>query len=162
MATTQQKTTQHTAYTASPRVLNRRPGMVFFQEFDHVQDAAGDDGSSVLVYPIEAGTRLYLHVSTIRFSAFGASRVMKLGWQAYTDPDGTAVLADDDGIFAGLDVSAAGNKRMIEAPTLGAGMDANGTRLFQGSAVLIATVTGGTWPDDAAISGLLALAPGGP
>ena len=162
MATTAQNTTQYANTIASPKVLNPRPGMVFFQSFDHTQSGAGDDGSTVTVFQIEAGSRLYTHLSTIKFSAFGASRVLKFGWLAYTDPDGTAVSADDDGLFAALDVSSAGYKRMIEAPTVGAGLDANGTRLFKSTATLVLTCTGGTWPASAAISGLLALAPGGP
>lgn len=162
MATTQQHSTEYANIVASPPVMNARPGMIFFQPFRHAQSGAGDDGSTLHIWRIEAGSRLYLHQSTIRFSAFGASRVMKVGWTAYTDPDGTAVAADDDGLFAALDVSAAGNKRWIEAPTVGAGVDTNGTRLFKQTANIVATVTGGTWPDAAAVSGFLAIAPGGP
>ncbi len=50
-----------------------------------------------------------LAMSKFRFSAFGASATIDIGWQNYTEVDGDAVTEDPDGIKNDLDVSSAGS-----------------------------------------------------
>lgn len=161
MATTQQKTDIKTNQDATtPPVRNSRAGYVYYQPFSHTQSGAGDDGSDVTIWTIPAGCRIIPHLSTLRFSAFGAARVMQIGHKAYTDSDGATIAANLNAFVSAIDVSAAGFKHWIEG-TLGDGMDANHTRLFKRPADLIVTVTGGTWPDLATIVGLIAYMPVG-
>ena len=64
------------------------------------------------------------------------SATLDLGWDAYTNTDGTAVTADPDGLVNGLNVDTVGYQ------TFGAGTAATGgTYLFesQGGVVLRAT-----------------------
>lgn len=162
MAVTNEKSDIFTNLSGTPPKLSPRPGMVVFQPWIHTQGAAaGDANSTIEVWRIPSGARLYLHLSTIRNSAYGAARVLKFGWRAYANPDGSAVAADDDGLFAALDVAAAGFRHMVEAPTLGAGLDSLDSRIFENSADLFLTVTGGTIPIGAVTRGVLAYAPAG-
>lgn len=161
MAVTTQNTSEYANIVASPPVMNGRPAMPYKKRFHHTQVAAGDDGSSVTIARIQAGERLDLLSSRMKYPAFGASRVLKLGWSAHTDPDGTAHVADDDALFSGMDVAAAGVKCLLES-TAGVGVEADGTHLFKATCNLILTCTGGTWPDTSAIIGYLELSPGGP
>jgi hypothetical protein len=161
MATTAQKTDLYTNLTALPPVMNVRPGVIQFLPWSHTQAGAGDANSTVHVWRIQAGMRLYLMQSPIVVSAFGAARVLQFGWEAYVDDQGTTVVADPDGLFAALDVATAVMRFMGEAPTKGVGLDAVWSRLFRGPANLVLTVTGGTWPDLATTAGMLAVSSGG-
>jgi hypothetical protein len=83
-------------------------GKLRFYEFN-VTTAAGSDGDTIALIKLPSGKkRVVLPMSRIAFSAFGAARTMDLGWEAYTDQDGTAVAADPNGLDDGIDVSSAG------------------------------------------------------
>lgn len=92
-------------------------------------------GMIVEMMKIPRGTILQ-HGSWLYASALGADRTVKVGWLAYKEPDGTAVEADDDGLLAAADAATGLDhvKLAITEPML-----------FKGDAVLIATVSGGTF-----------------
>lgn len=72
--------------------------------------AAGDANSTIALVVIPPGKFTLLgDLSRVRHSAFGTGRTMDIGWDAYTNQDGTAVAADEDGIHSAADVSAAGS-----------------------------------------------------
>lgn len=70
---------------------------------------AGDENSTVALCKIPAGRfTLIGDLCRVRHSAFGTGRTMDIGWDAYTNQDGTPVTADEDGLHSAADVSAAG------------------------------------------------------
>ena len=140
MAVTTQKSTEYTNATANPVVQNAvhdYHGRVRIAYFTHDQDGAGDATSSVALCALPAGkVRVLLASSSAYVNWTTGSATLDLGWDAYTNTDGTAVSADPDGLVNGLDVDTAGYQ------TFGAGTAATGgTYLFesQGGVVLRAT-----------------------
>jgi hypothetical protein len=95
--------------------------------------------------------RVHLAHSRVAHSAFGASRTLDLGWEAYTGDDGVAVAADPNGLDDGVDVSSAGNY----APVGTIGGDE--TKLFesQEGVVIAAQTNDATIPAAATIAGVL-------
>lgn len=123
--------------------------MVF--PFNLVQVTAGDDGSSRSLCFIPPGMyRFYRHLSSIFFSAFGAARVLDLGWLAYTDKDGTAVSVSANGLNNDIDVSAAGTAYIGLAIAVG-------FKDFESrdGVTITYTVAGGTIPAAATLHGCL-------
>jgi len=108
----------------------------------------GDASSTIDFFDLPTGrTRIILPEIKVRTSAFGASRVLKLGHRAYqkVSTPYTNEAEDDDAFFSALDISAGGNL----APTVG-GLWFD---IFAETPVTIfGTVTGGTVPDAATIS----------
>ena len=140
MAVTTQKSTEYTNATSSPVVQNAvhdYHGRVRIAYFTHDQDGAGDATSSVALCALPAGkVRVLLASSSAYVNWTTGSATLDLGWDAYTNTDGTAVSADPDGLVNGLNVDTAGYQ------TFGAGTAATGgTYLFesQGGVVLRAT-----------------------
>ena len=140
MAVTTQKSTEYTNATSSPVVQNAvhdYHGRVRIAYFTHDQDGAGDATSSVALCALPAGkVRVLLASSSAYVNWTTGSATLDLGWDAYTNTDGTAVPADPDGLVNGLNVDTAGYQ------TFGAGTAATGgTYLFesQGGVVLRAT-----------------------
>lgn len=95
--------------------------------FTHDQDGAGDATSSVALCKLPAGkVRLLASGSKAYVNWTTASATLDLGWDAYTDMDGAAVVADPNGIDDGVDVDAAGYQ------TFGAALTATGgTKVFE-------------------------------
>jgi len=72
--------------------------------------ASGDANSTIDLVVVPPGKFVMLgDLCRIRHSAFGTGRTMDVGWAAYTNEDGTAVTADEDGIHSAADVAAAGS-----------------------------------------------------
>jgi hypothetical protein len=161
MAVTNQFSDNYANMIAVPPILNVRPYMVQYVPLTHTQVGAGDATSTVTIYRIQAGSRIVLPLSFMKWSALGASTLLQFGWQAYTEAGGAAVVADPDGLFAGLNTAAAGGTQLSLAPTMGAGLDAHLSRAFKGTANLVFTITGAVWPAAAVISLVLAIAPAG-
>lgn len=136
MPVTNQETTEFAGiYTTKPPVLVSTTswhGRLRMAYFVHDQIGTGDAGSSVALIKLPAGTvRLILPLSYIYVNWTTASATLDLGWDAYTDLNGTAVLADPDGLVDGLDVETADVFGAEELTTL-AGLAATAwTRLFQ-------------------------------
>ena len=140
MAVTTQKSTEYTNATANPVVQNAvhdYHGRVRIAYFTCDQDGAGDATSSVALCALPAGkVRVLLASSSAYVNWTTGSATLDLGWDAYTNTDGTAVTADPDGLVNGLNVDTVGYQ------TFGAGTTATGgTHLFesQGGVVLRAT-----------------------
>ena len=123
-----------------------RSGHLKMRRFAFAQGAAAGDANSTqaLIY-IPRGLRYVVSFEVV-WSAFGASRVLDLGYAAYTKTDGTAVAAAAAGIKDDLDVSAAGTARYFlntEFSSTGKGI------------LITGLVAGGTIPANATISGCL-------
>ncbi len=110
MAVVNSKSTQVTNQDAglmSPAYSGK--GQTFSLFFDALP-TAGDANSTVAIAYLPPGKYRYLgHESRIYHSAFGTARTLDVGWDAYTNEDGTAVVADEDGIHSAADVSVAGS-----------------------------------------------------
>ncbi len=156
MAITTDKSTQLTNTDATPSVAldpSSNHGRKRYAYFDFTKSGAGDAGSTCETVRLPAGkVRLFLLESLLNTSALGASRTMDTGWQAYTDQNGDAVVADPNGLDDGVDVSSAA----VFAPTGTIGGDE--TKLFQSiSGVTIEVqVNDGTWDDAETLSGYFA------
>ena len=143
MAVTTQKSTEYTNATSTPVVQNAvhdYHGRVRIAFFTHDQDGAGDAGSSVALCSLPAGkVRVLLASSSAYVNWTTGSATLDLGWDAYTNTDGTSVAADVDGLVDGLNVEAAGYQN-FGANTTATG----GTYLFesQGGVVIRATSPG--------------------
>jgi len=115
--------------------------------------SAGDAGSLAYLVKLPAGkVRLILPLSRLGYSAMGTGRTMDLGWLAYTDDDGDAVVADPNGLDDGVSVATAGS--VNPGGTVGGGE----TYLFesQGGVTLTAQINDGTIPAAATIKGYFA------
>ena len=143
MAVTTQKSTEYTNATSTPVVQNAvhdYHGRVRIAYFTHDQDGAGDAGSSVALCSLPAGkVRVLLSSSNAYCNWTTGGATLDLGWDAYTNTDGTSVAADVDGLVDGLNVEAAGYQN-FGANTTATG----GTYLFesQGGVVIRATSPG--------------------
>ena len=112
MAVTTQKSTEYTNATATPVTMNEANvyhGRVRIAYFTHDQDGAGDATSSVALCSLPAGkVKVLLSSSNAYVNWTTGSATIDLGWDAYTDIDGSAVAADADGLLNGLSVETAG------------------------------------------------------
>jgi hypothetical protein len=156
MAVTTEKSTQVTNSDAEPHVENpvhQYGGRLRIYQFNFTQGvAAGDANSIAKLLDLPGPCTVLLDLSYVHVSAFGAARTLDIGWDAYTDVDGTARVAAEDGLASALDVSA--------AATINIGADraiTTGLKRFEGKARIAAKVEGGTIPAGATIDGWLAL-----
>lgn len=121
--------------------------------FDFTQSGAGDANSTAILAKLPAGRlRILREASVISSSAFGASRTLDVGYQAFTAKDGTETAADADALVDGVSVANAATNAMDAA----AGADPT---LFVNSrtgVTIEATVLGGTIPDGATLKGYIA------
>lgn len=155
MAVTTEYSAEYTNMTAKPPVLADAAvsyGKLRLLQFTFTQGAAaGDAGSSAALVKLPAGkVALIGALSRIECSAFGAARTLDIGWDAYKDKNGTAVVADDNGLTDNLDVSAAAAADLTQLAVLGGGI-----KVFESlnGVVLRATVAGGTIPIAATLKG---------
>jgi hypothetical protein len=125
MAVTAEKGDQITNTEASPTVLEDTTslhGRMRIAFFSHTQVAAGDANSTVEVVKLPAGkVRVLFQSSRIEHNWTVATVDMNVGWQAYTDNDGEAVVADPNGLDAAVDVETAGIITPGSAIAAGAG-----------------------------------------
>ncbi len=145
MAVENEFSTQYTnAYLTSPAsnlATHEMHGRLRIAYFNHSQETAGDATSDVVLCKLPAGNvRLILPLSQAYVNWTTASATLDLGWSAYTDIDGNAVVADPNGLDDGIDVETAGY--FTFGSTSLAAIDATGgTKLFssQGGVNIIAT-----------------------
>jgi hypothetical protein len=112
--------------------------------FKNLSGAVGDANSTVELFRLPPG-RLSLRplMSVLRSTAFGASRVVKIGHRKYARTATEDVAEDDDAFSSAVDISAAG---MATSPY--------GTQvkydLYSLSGITVfATITGGNVPTNA-------------
>jgi hypothetical protein len=116
---------------------------------------AGDANSVAVLFQTPTGRcRLLAHQSTIKHSAFGAARLLSLGWLAYTDEHGEGQAASLTGICSGIDVALAGTVALGPLVTIGADF------LFETPRWLAAQCTGATLPVGGQLTGTFLLALG--
>ena len=131
MAVTTQESTEYTnVFTTVPAVANGTTeweGRVRVAYFTHNQSGAGDATSSVALAKLPAGkVRLLGAASSAYVNWTTASATIDIGWDAYTDLDGSAVAADPNGIDDGVSVETAGSI------TMGSALTATGyTKVFE-------------------------------
>ena len=160
MAVTTEKSTQYTEQTTDgSKVDPADHGKVEIAYFSFTQGAsAGDAGSIAELIKLPAGKiRVLTEESQIAFSAFGASRTLDVGYQAYTNSSGTAVAIDADYFASAVDVSSAGELVLNESatPALAQELDS------QDGIVIQADVAGGTIPAAATLEGYIKYVRGG-
>jgi len=145
MAVTTQKSTEYTNVTAVPQVnvgTVDMHGRVRVAYFTHAQSGAGDATSSVALCKLPAGrVRLLLGSSFMYVNWTTASATLDLGWDAYTDVEGDAVVADPNGLIDGLDVDAVGLRSGEDLVTLAAIQATGGTKLFETNAGVVIRAT---------------------
>lgn len=161
MAVTNENSVQYNNAVSDPKVMNETNdwhGRLRIERFTFTQGqfattpAAGDAGSTARLVLLPAGRcRVFMSLSYLHSSAFGASRTLDIGWKAHTDLDGNAVVADPNGLRAAIDVASAGSKAMTG--TIGLGE----TKQFlsRDEIEIFATVAGGTIPLNATLTGHL-------
>ena len=130
MAVTTQYSSEYDASQISEtRNLNtdEQHGRVRVAYFKHTQSGAGDATSSAAIVRLPAGrVRLLARNSDAYVNWTTASATLDVGYDAYTDIDGTAVAASVDGIDNGVSVDTAGFQ------SLGSGLTATGgTKVFE-------------------------------
>lgn len=140
MATTTQYSTEYDAanVTKSGNLdTTQIAGRVRCAFFTHAQSGAGDAGSSVALAKLPAGkVRLLASQSKAYVNWTTSSATLDMGWDAYTDENGTAVAADADGIDDGLSVDTAGYQ------TFGSALTATGgTKVFTSSEGVVIRAT---------------------
>ena len=111
MAVTTQNSSEYTNRIATPLVtadaVNDK-GKLRSLTFTHDQDGVGDAGSIVRLGKLPAGkVKIVGLLSRFYCNWTAGSMTMDIGWEAYTDPNGTAVAVDVDGLVDGLNVEAA-------------------------------------------------------
>ncbi len=133
MAVTTEQSTQlanRVGSASAPPVPNKVyevGGTLRWSKYDFTQGAlAGDANSTMDLVKIPAGTSMIIKtLSRVKFSAFGAARLLDIGHTGYTKADGTVVAASVDVIEDGRDVSSAGQV------FLGVGTNAAPTEFFE-------------------------------
>jgi hypothetical protein len=154
MAAETVKSTQVTSLDAGT-ILNTRQlaGRKRVAEFTYTAPSAHDAGSDVVLVRLPANRMKILGTeSYLKTSAFGASRLGKVGYLAYTDLDGDAVVADDDSLAVSLDLSSAATNTLAGNIALA---DVSLLIESQGGVDINLTVTGGTIPSGATIKGYI-------
>lgn len=124
--------------------------------FSFTQGAAAGDANSlaVLCRTPTGRSRFLSFQSWFRHSAWGAARLVSLGWLAYVDERGVQQAQNLTGICSALDVAAIGAKQVGLVITGGQSF------LFETPRWLVAQVTGGTVPAGATLSGTFEFAMG--
>jgi hypothetical protein len=145
MAVTTQKSTEYTNATAVPQTTlatTDMHGRVRVAYFTHAQSGAGDATSSVALCKLPAGrVRLLLGSSFAYVNWTTASATLDLGWDAYTDLEGDAVVADPNGLADGIDVDTVGLRSGEDLVTLAAIQATGGTKLFESNSGVVIRAT---------------------
>ena len=152
MAVTTEKSDQITNHEATPPVMTNVAdwgGKKIVRYFSFTQGAAAGDATSTvdLITLPKGDLSIWVPDCVIKYSAFGASRVLDVGYNAYTDIGGDAVAADPNAMEDDLDVSGAGTSRM-----------STGLRVniqSKTDVTILATVAGGTIPAAATLEGYI-------
>jgi hypothetical protein len=139
--------TQYANTVAVPAVMNDacdEHGRVRVAAFTYTQSGAGADGDNVLLAKLPGGNVRVLQIS-VTYSAFGASRTLKVGHTGYTTIANASVAASTTAFLASTSIATAGttSSTVTSKWTTRTGMTISGL------------VEGGTLPDAATISGYI-------
>lgn len=155
------KSTELTNEDASIPTLNpvNKSTKLHFKYFSYVSAAGGAASDTVEFVKLPSGDlRIFKHLSHLNCTAFGASRVIDVGYRAHTKyTDNSAVAESTDTLLDGADISAVANK------SFGAGTNAltkEPTVFLQPKdrVTIFGTVTGGTIPTSAELNGVIVYA----
>lgn len=155
MAVTTEKSTQCANIDARTLVnVDENCSKVRIKRFSFTQGAAAGDATSTatLVYLPAGRIRVLADQSRLTWSAFGASRVLDVGYAAYTAEAGTTTSAAPAAFDDDIDVSTAGTANLGSDIT-----SADKTQYFasRNGIVVKAVVAGGTIPVGATLSGYI-------
>ena len=163
MAVTYEYSTEAALESSSPSLANMLiQGMKLrILPFTFTQGvAAGDAGSLAYLRRLPPGeVWFYPKASEIQWDAFGASRVLDIGYAAYTAPDGTAVPVSAAKFDDDIDVSSEGEAALGSDYTHAVAGDTGQFKKFTSreGVTIYATVAGGTIPAGTVISGYLVI-----
>jgi len=153
MAVTTQNSTEYAELITDPPAIqpgDEYTGKVRVLKFSFTQSGAGDANSLLNLTKLPAGRwAIQTGLSKVKFDAFGASRTLDVGHTGYTEPDGTAVPADEDAFAAALDVSSAGTAFMDAGDGMVRVIDSINPVVIQ------AKVEAGTIPDTTKVFGFI-------
>lgn len=162
MAVTNETSTEFNQAT-DPRTYGKMdpdvtPQKAKIARFNFTQSAAAGDIASTqkLLFLPPGRIIVFPKLSFIQWTAFGAARVLDIGYAAYTGEDGVAVGALANAFDDDIDVSAAGGAAMGSDLTVGTGM--LWTFKSSGGVTLLSTVAGGTIPAAATLKGYVTYA----
>ncbi len=159
MAVTTEYSDQIDNAEATPVVRNHAvdvSGKLRVAYFNFTQGAAAGDATSTQGWvDLPAGrVRIFHDLGRFDFSAFGASRTLDVGLEAYTDWQGTSVAADATALASAVDVSSAGAAKLSEADDI-----AQTTLIQSKNGVRVSSaVAGGTIPAAATLNGFIVYA----
>lgn len=140
MAITLQNSTEHAAGVVNQTrklILHELGGTVKCAFFTHTQAGLGDATSSIALFKLPPGRiRLLASQSKAHFNWTTAVATADLGWDAYTDRDGSAVAADPNGLDDGIDVELAGFQTFGAIVTA-----AGGTKVFESESGVVIRMT---------------------
>jgi hypothetical protein len=90
-------------YITVPRVANVNYG-TGYQHFpwDYTYPGAGNIGDVLYLATLPPYATVVMLASAFWFAGATATETIDIGWLAYTDGDGTAVVADADGLIDGV------------------------------------------------------------
>lgn len=130
-----------------------------FKYFSYVQGSAGAASDTVEFVKLPSGDlRIFKHLSHVNCTAFGASRVLDVGYRAHTKyTDNSAVAESIDTLLDGADISAVANKPW----GVGANALTKDPAVFlqpKDRVTIFGTVTGGTLPAAAELNGVVVYA----
>lgn len=104
-------------YITVPSVMletSQNHGRMRVAQFSHTH-IVGDATSDVTVVKLPPGNvRLYMSLSWAYFNWTTASATCDIGWGAYTNGAGVAVVADPNGLADGIDVDAVGIRNLAD------------------------------------------------
>lgn len=119
--------------------------------FEIIPAVVGDAGSTAQLCKLPHGRlRVIPQLSRYWHDAFGASRVLNIGYAAYTKEGGIDEPADMDDFVAANDVSAQGVAKVL-------GTTRKYDMFSRKGITVTAQVTGGTWPSGCKLNGFLAV-----
>lgn len=128
--------------------------------FNFLQSGAGDAGSIAKLRKLPPGRLIFFPLeSYITWEAFGAARVLDIGFEAYTEPDGDAVVAAAALFDNDIDVSSAGGAALGSDYGQATVANVGQMREFWSKAgvAIVATVAGGTIPTGTNLTGYLTI-----
>lgn len=149
--------TEYANEIASPVIRNAPDvahGRIRWRHFTYTNTAGGAASDTATLVRLPAGKRVRLikPMSFVVCSAFGAARVLSVGYTAYVNTAGTTVSASTNTIADSIDISAAALKQMGTG-TNGIGADTDILFDARDGIVLQGVVTGGTIPAGATLAG---------
>lgn len=105
-----EQVTKLDAVPAEPINVDELHGKIRMARFDYEQVAEGAADTIIQLVKLPAGRiRLLGYASIVRHTLTTGTVDLDIGWAAHTDFDGTAVVADEDGLDDNIDCESTGS-----------------------------------------------------